>query len=48
MAMKCDEESVFAAALGLFPRTPRAGTPLAAGIGEHDELSDRLLAFGHR
>ena len=39
---------VFAAALGLFRRTPRAGTPLAAGIVEHDELSDRLLAFGHR
>jgi len=39
---------VFAAALGLFRRTPRAGTPLAAGIGEHDELSDRLVAFGHR
>ena len=39
---------VFAAALGLFKRTPRAAASLArAGVGP-DELSDRLLAFGHR
>jgi NhaP-type Na+/H+ or K+/H+ antiporter len=39
---------VFAAALGLFRRSP--GTTLAlsrAGV-EPDELADRLLAFGHR
>ncbi len=39
---------VFAAALGLFKRTPQAAASLArAGVGP-DELSDRLLAFGHR
>jgi NhaP-type Na+/H+ or K+/H+ antiporter len=39
---------VFAAALGLFRHTPPAATPLTAGAGAHDGLSDRLLGFGHR
>ena len=39
---------VFAAALGLFRRTPEAATSLAVAAAAHDELSDRLLAFGHR
>ena len=39
---------VFAAALGLFRRTPQAATSLAVAAAAHDELSDRLLAFGHR
>lgn len=39
---------VFAAALGLFRHGPAADKPLADAGGAHDELSDRLLAFGHR
>ncbi len=39
---------VFAAALGLFRRTQRSATSLTTMPGEPDELSDRLLAFGHR
>jgi NhaP-type Na+/H+ or K+/H+ antiporter len=39
---------VFAAALGLFRRSPRATASLARAGVEPDELSDRLLAFGHR
>ena len=39
---------VFAAALGLFRRGTASDKPLADVAGEHDELSDRLLAFGHR
>ena len=39
---------VFAVALGLFRRSPQATTSLAQAGVEPDELSDRLLAFGHR
>ena len=39
---------VFAVALGLFKRTPQTATSLAHAGVEPDELSDRLLAFGHR
>ena len=39
---------VFAAALGLFRRGPRSERPLVDVDAAHDELSDRLLAFGHR
>ena len=39
---------VFAAALGLFRRSPQATASLAKAGVEPDELSDRLLAFGHR
>jgi NhaP-type Na+/H+ or K+/H+ antiporter len=39
---------VFAAALGLFHRSPKAVDSLARAGVEPDELSDRLLAFGHR
>ncbi len=39
---------VFSAALGLFPRTQKETTALAQVGGESDELSGRLLAFGHR
>ena len=39
---------VFAAALGLFRRSPRATASLAKAGVEPDELADRLLAFGHR
>ena len=39
---------VFAAALGLFRRTPGLTQPLASAGAQPDELSDRLLAFGHR
>ena len=39
---------VFAAALGLFRRTPQATTSLTQAGVEPDELSERLLAFGHR
>ena len=39
---------VFAAALGLFRRSPGATASLARAGVEPDELSDRLLAFGHR
>jgi NhaP-type Na+/H+ or K+/H+ antiporter len=39
---------VFAAALGLFRRSPETGTSPAPSAAAHDELSDRLLAFGHR
>jgi NhaP-type Na+/H+ or K+/H+ antiporter len=39
---------VFAAALGLFRRTNKASTSLAQAGGASDDLSDRLLAFGHR
>ena len=39
---------VFAAALGLFRRSPRATASLARAGVEPDELSERLLAFGHR
>ena len=39
---------VFAAALGLFRRSPRATTSLSQAGVETDELADRLLAFGHR
>ena len=39
---------VFAAALGLFHHGGRAERPLVEIGAAHDELSDRLLAFGHR
>jgi NhaP-type Na+/H+ or K+/H+ antiporter len=39
---------VFAAALGLFRLSPEAANGLARAGVEPDELSDRLLAFGHR
>jgi len=39
---------VFAAALGLFHRSPQATSSLAQAGVEPDELSERLLAFGHR
>jgi NhaP-type Na+/H+ or K+/H+ antiporter len=39
---------VFAAALGLFHRSAHATASLARAGVEPDELSDRLLAFGHR
>jgi NhaP-type Na+/H+ or K+/H+ antiporter len=39
---------VFAAALGLFRRASKTGTSLAQAGGASDDLSDRLLAFGHR
>jgi NhaP-type Na+/H+ or K+/H+ antiporter len=39
---------VFAAALGLFRRSPQATASLAKAGVEPDELADRLLAFGHR
>jgi sodium/hydrogen antiporter len=39
---------VFAAALGLFHRSAQATTSLAQAGVEPDELSERLLAFGHR
>jgi NhaP-type Na+/H+ or K+/H+ antiporter len=39
---------VFAAALGLFRRSPQAAASLAQAGVEPDELTDRLLAFGHR
>ena len=39
---------VFAVALGLFKRTPQTAASLAHAGVEPDELSDRLLAFGHR
>ena len=39
---------VFAAALGLFRRSPQATNSLAEAGVEPDELSERLLAFGHR
>jgi NhaP-type Na+/H+ or K+/H+ antiporter len=39
---------VFAAALGLFRRSPKAKDSLARAGVEPDELSDRLLSFGHR
>ncbi|MFL6682784.1 MAG: cation:proton antiporter [Burkholderiaceae bacterium] len=39
---------VFAAALGLFRRTPGAVASLARAGVEPDELADRLLGFGHR
>ncbi len=39
---------VFAAALGLFRRSPQATTSLTQAGVEPDELSERLLAFGHR
>ena len=39
---------VFAAALGLFRRSPQATASLAQAGVEPDELADRLLAFGHR
>jgi sodium/hydrogen antiporter len=39
---------VFAAALGLFRRSPRATDSLETAGVEPDELADRLLAFGHR
>ncbi len=39
---------VFAAALGLFRRSPRATDALQRAGVEPDELADRLLAFGHR
>ncbi len=39
---------VFAAALGLFRRSPRATDSLETAGVEPDELVDRLLAFGHR
>jgi len=39
---------VFAAALGLFRRSPRATASLARAGVEPDELAERLLAFGHR
>ena len=39
---------VFAAALGLFRRSPKSTASLARAGVEPDELGDRLLAFGHR
>jgi NhaP-type Na+/H+ or K+/H+ antiporter len=39
---------VFVAALALFHRSPQATTSLAQAGVEPDELSERLLAFGHR
>ncbi|HEY9029439.1 MAG TPA: cation:proton antiporter [Burkholderiaceae bacterium] len=39
---------VFAAALGLFRRSPQAVASLARAGVEPDELTERLLAFGHR
>ncbi len=39
---------VFAAALGLFRRSPQAVASLARAGVEPDELAERLLAFGHR
>jgi NhaP-type Na+/H+ or K+/H+ antiporter len=39
---------VFAAALGLFRHSPKAVDSLSRAGVEPDELSDRLLAFGHR
>ena len=39
---------VFAAALSLFHRSPKAITSLTQAGVEPDELSERLLAFGHR
>jgi len=39
---------VFAAALGLFNRSTQATTSLTQAGVEPDELSERLLAFGHR
>ncbi len=39
---------VFAVALGLFKRSPRAAASLTQAGVEPDELADRLLAFGHR
>ena len=39
---------VFAAALGLFRRTPGVVASLARAGVEPDELADRLLSFGHR
>ena len=39
---------VFAAALGLFRRSPQATTSLSQAGVRPDELPDRLLAFGHR
>jgi len=39
---------VFAAALGLFRRSPQVTDSLAEAGVEPDELSERLLAFGHR
>jgi hypothetical protein len=39
---------VFAAALGLFRRTPASTRAREHGGVETDELADRLLSFGHR
>ena len=39
---------VFAAALGLFRRSPQSADSLERAGVEPDELGDRLLAFGHR
>jgi NhaP-type Na+/H+ or K+/H+ antiporter len=39
---------VFAAALGLFRRSPQAVASLARAGVEPDELAERLLGFGHR
>ena len=39
---------VFAAALGLFHRSPKATDSLERAGVEPDELAERLLAFGHR
>ena len=39
---------VFAAALGLFRRSPQVDASLSQAGVEPDELTDRLLAFGHR
>ena len=39
---------VFAAALGLFKRSPVATRASEQADAKHDELADRLLAFGHR
>jgi NhaP-type Na+/H+ or K+/H+ antiporter len=39
---------VFAAALGLFHRSPKATDSLQRAGIEPDELAERLLAFGHR
>jgi NhaP-type Na+/H+ or K+/H+ antiporter len=39
---------VFAAALGLFRRGQEPEKSLSVAAAEHDELSDRLLAFGQR